>query len=162
MSQTCSTYVLAEIQAEIKALKIEVDELLSNRDEFFPLQINTVLEHLRKAETAAQDPAKADAAWQALVQARVAMRDSGSGPVIQLECANLDDTISPVVPGYPSRVAVYNPGLDPQPKRAGRLLPSLARFAAGFSPNSPWVLLNRTVRKLLKPYGVIDKSKIGL
>jgi hypothetical protein len=119
MSQTRSAYALAEIQAEIKELKIQVDELLSNRDEFFPLQINTALEHLRKAETAAPDPAGVDAVWQALAQARSAIRDSGSRPVIELDGSHPADAISPLAPACPSRVEAYHPKPDPQPKRAG-------------------------------------------
>jgi hypothetical protein len=157
-----SIIVIEEIQADIKALKVEVDELLSNRDETFPLQINTVLDHLRQAETAAQDPDRADDAWQALVQARIALRDSGSRPVIELDGSNLADAISPLVFTGPSSIAANHAGAALQPNRPSPLSPSMVRFAAGFSPNSSRALLHRTVRKLLKPHGVIGKLKIGL
>jgi len=154
--------VMEEIQIEIKELKIEVDELLSNRDETFPLQISTVLDHLRNAETAAQDPDRVDDAWQALVQARIALRDSGSMPVIELDSSNLNDVISPVVFTDPASIAANNAEPAPQPNNPNPLLPRMVRFAAGLSPNSSRALLHRTVRKLLNPYGVIGKLKIGL
>jgi len=77
------------------------------------------LNTLKKAETAAHDPAGVDAVWQALAQARAAIRDSGSRPVIELDGSNLADAISPLAPAYPSRAEAYQPRPDPQPKRAG-------------------------------------------
>ncbi|HEX9923082.1 MAG TPA: hypothetical protein VGD99_10495 [Anaerolineae bacterium] len=157
-----STIVIEEIQIEIKELKIEIDELLSNRDEYFPLQINTVLDHLRKAETAAQYPERAEAVWQALVQARIAIQDSGSMPVIKLESSSLDDVILPVVFVAPSSIAALNAEPDSQLMKAISLLASMVKYAVGFSPSLPRDSLYRAARRLLRPYGMIGRLKIGL
>ena len=157
-----SMMTIDEIQTEIRELKIEVDELLSNRDEYFPLQINRVLDHLRKAESAAQDLDRVDEAWHELIQARIALQDSGSVPQIKFEGLDLDEVISPVVFVVPSSIALPSPEPDSQLLKAVSLLSSMAKYAAGFSPSLPRDSLDKATRRLLRPYGMINRLKSGL